>query len=71
MDSVGSSYGATVSVTTASFFLHDYIQDVGSGLKPDSIRSVDPYPYSDPNQDPDPGGQKRSTKVEKNRNFMF
>jgi hypothetical protein len=35
----------------------------GSGLDPDSIRSVDP--------DPDPGGQKRPAKVKKLRNCMF
>jgi hypothetical protein len=31
------------------------------GLDPDSIRSVDP----------DPGGQKCATKIEKLRHFMF
>ncbi len=35
----------------------------GSGLDPDSIRPVDP--------DPDPGGQKCPTRVEKFCNFMF
>ncbi len=33
----------------------------GSGLDPDSIRSVDP----------DPGGQKLPIHIEKIRNFMF
>ena len=36
-----------------------------SDPNPDSIRSVDPYP------DPDPGGKKLPTKIEKNKNFMF
>jgi hypothetical protein len=36
-------------------------------MDPDSIGSVDPDPYPDP----DPGGQKRLTKVDKFKNFMF
>jgi hypothetical protein len=38
-------------------------QCFGSGLDPDSIKSVDPYP------DPDPGGQNDRQKYKKLRNF--
>jgi hypothetical protein len=37
---------------------------------PDSVRSVDPDPYSG-NPDPDPGGQKGHKSRKKLRNFMF
>jgi hypothetical protein len=39
------------------------MQCFGSGL--DSIRSVDPYLDPDSESDPDSGGQKRPTEVEK------
>jgi hypothetical protein len=42
---------------------------LGSVADPDSIRSVDPDPESDP--DLDPGGQKLPTKIELINNFIF
>jgi hypothetical protein len=38
----------------------------GSGLDPDSFRSVGPYPDRIRNPDQNPGGQKITQKIEKN-----
>jgi hypothetical protein len=36
------------------------------GFNPDSIRSMDPCPIRNLDPEPDPGGQKLPTKIEKN-----
>jgi hypothetical protein len=43
----------------------------GSGLYPDSVGSLDPYPYPDPYPDPYPRGQKLRTTIEKVKKFNF
>jgi hypothetical protein len=54
-------HGSATVTVSENLEIRDYFNQgcgSGSGLNPDSIGSVDP--------DPDPGGQKRPAKVEKN-----